>query len=131
MFDEVGAMAAYIRYQRQTPAAGGAAAARARKDESSAVLNELKIAALRGELISSADVKQAMVAAVTATRSRLLSLPTSLAPRLASVSDPASIESVIKGEVYSALRELSTWRFPKDELTGDAQARRNGEEAHS
>lgn len=69
---------------------------------------EMLNARLRGELIASGDMEEAVVDLIMAARSRLLALPTQAAPRLVGVTDPLEAQRVLKELVTDALRDLSS-----------------------
>ena len=81
--------------------------ARARLATAQAERHEMENAARRGELAEVADVERTWIDMVMAVRSRLLSLPTKLAPQLVGISDPREIFAKLTEEIRVALTELA------------------------
>jgi phage terminase Nu1 subunit (DNA packaging protein) len=72
---------------------------------------KLEVAEKEGELISSNSVVMAWSSYIQACRSRLLSMPTKLSPRLAEISDSEKIKEMIEEIVDEALNELGSGDF--------------------
>lgn len=81
---------------------------KARKDKEAADKLALENRVRRGELVEAADVENQWTNILMRVRSRLLSMPTSLAPLVSPEDDPAVIEDIISGSVREALDELSS-----------------------
>lgn len=80
---------------------------RARKDKAMADKYELELAVRKGELLESEDVKKTWVDALRLVRSRMLGLPTKLAPIIVMQSEPQKAQAILKEEIHSALKELA------------------------
>ena len=80
---------------------------KARKDKEAADKLALENRVRRGELVEAADVEEEWTNILMRVRSRLLSMPTALAPLVSPEDDPATIEDIISGSVREALDELS------------------------
>lgn len=83
------------------------AAERARLDKARADLAELDLAVKRGQLIPAELVAAAWGSAVTMMRTRLLSCPSSAAPRITGKMTTAEIELVIRHEIDEALEAIA------------------------
>jgi phage terminase Nu1 subunit (DNA packaging protein) len=79
---------------------------------------ELELAALRGEMHKSEDVMTVWTECVVNCRSRLLSIPTKLAPVLYEAETVADIQEALKKAVYEALDELA--EYSKERISGMA-----------
>lgn len=80
---------------------------RARKDREMADKYELENQVKRGELIDLATVESAAFDVVMRVRSRLMRMPSAVAPLLLGLEDRIEIQEVLDGEVRDALTELS------------------------
>jgi hypothetical protein len=62
-------------------------------------------------MILRTEAQQAIVQSITRARSMLMSMPNSLAPRLAFLRDPEKVRAMIQKQIESALKELAdvTW----------------------
>ena len=80
---------------------------KARKDKEAADKLALENRVRRGELVEAGDVETEWTNILMRVRSRLLSMPTALAPLVSPEDDPAVIEDIISGSVREALDELS------------------------
>lgn len=58
-------------------------------------------------LVKASDMRAVLVTAATGLRTRLESLPDTLAPQLAATPDEAQIKAILAGEIEGALSELS------------------------
>ncbi len=81
--------------------------ARRRKLAAEAALAELDLSRVRGDSISISEVGAVWLDIVSASRSRMLSIPQKLAMLVASESDPMKIRSILEAEIEEALDELS------------------------
>tara|TARA_Y100000593_G_C4283280_1_gene323930 strand:+ start:608 stop:1192 length:585 start_codon:yes stop_codon:yes gene_type:complete len=70
---------------------------------------EMENSLTRGETVRVADVVSRWAKILGATRTRLLSMPTTLATIVANENEVARCQSIIEGEVYDALSELSAY----------------------
>lgn len=81
---------------------------RAHHEKAKRLKTEMEVAVMKGELHRSSDVEMVMNDMVAAFRSKMLALPTKLAPQL--VGKPvAKILAFITAEVHDALTELSEY----------------------
>ena len=83
------------------------AEARRRKEIALAGLREHELAVRRGEYDARADWTREVATTFAAIRGRLLALGPTLAPIVASLSDPADCLAVIEDRVMEALAELA------------------------
>lgn len=70
-------------------------------------MKELELGEMRGQLHREGAIVRTYSARVVAARAKMLSLPKKLAPQLVEMADPVEIETIIKAEIYAALRELA------------------------
>lgn len=70
---------------------------------------ELELAVMRGEIHRSEDVKGVMNDMVAAFRSRILSIPSKLAPQLVGRTDLPLIQDLLSREAHEALSELANY----------------------
>jgi hypothetical protein len=82
-------------------------AERARKAKEEADRLEMQNAQMRGELLPRDDVDAAVVAAFARVRSRMIGIPSKVAPVVAVMESPAEVEDAVRKAVYEALKELS------------------------
>lgn len=80
---------------------------RALLDRARRALAEQELERRSGRLLDWQQVYDDTATTIVAARSRLLSLPTALAPVVAGETEPAVIENLIRARVYEALDELS------------------------
>lgn len=81
-------------------------------------ISELKLKTMNGELHKSDDVERVMMDMLTSVRTRLLSMPSKLAPLLVSRTDTGYIKETINKEVLEALNELKDYN-PKEFYSED------------
>ena len=82
-------------------------AERARKDKEQADKVALENQVRRGELVEIGITETAWTLILMRVRTRLLAMPSSLAPLLSAEDDPANINKIIEDSVHEALAELS------------------------
>ena len=82
-------------------------AERTRKLAAEAQLAEMELAKARHEYVAVADVASAWGEVLSAVRSRLLSMPTTLATIVANENEVARCQAIIETHVHEALTELS------------------------
>ena len=70
---------------------------------------EMENSLTRGETVRVADVVSRWAKILGATRTRLLSMPTTLATIVANENEVARCQSIIENQVYEALTELSAY----------------------
>jgi phage terminase Nu1 subunit (DNA packaging protein) len=95
-------------------------AQRARLARAQADLTELRAAEFARELVRVADVETEWGRMLGALRSRLLSLPTRVAPDVAVESDPAVCATIVQDVVIEALGELSGSGVPHPHEAAEA-----------
>jgi hypothetical protein len=83
---------------------------RAAKEYWESELSRLKAEREAGNLISRESAEKAWGGMVVSTRTKALYLPSQLASRLASESDPITCEEILKDAVHKLLSELSEYR---------------------
>jgi phage terminase Nu1 subunit (DNA packaging protein) len=83
-------------------------AAKTRLASAQADKHEMENALRRGELADVKDVQREWSDMVLACRSKLLTLPTKLAPQVTNVADAAIIAARLRAEIGAALLELAT-----------------------
>lgn len=71
--------------------------------------DELKLAAMKGDMHKSSDVKRVMNEMLSNFKSKLLALPAKVAPVLVARDNIAEIQNLIQKEVHEALQELSEY----------------------
>ena len=106
---------AYIRYIREIAAGRGSkdgavdlVAERARLTRAQAEMTERKNAIAEGEFLPRGEVHIAVTGSFARVRSRLLAIPSKLAPYLAPAMRPAEAQAILKTEIYDALNQLAT-----------------------
>jgi phage terminase Nu1 subunit (DNA packaging protein) len=86
---------------------------------------ELNLLIQRGQLVNAEDVRALWGDIVTTVRHRMLSIPTSLAPRLTMLEDKTEIQAIISREIRAALEMIAKCRLPQaavaDEESEDAE----------
>ncbi|MBY8974641.1 terminase small subunit [Rhodobacteraceae bacterium NNCM2] len=101
-----------LEYERSQLNAAGAdvdlSEAKRRKAAAEATLAEMALAEAEGRLLKAEDVDAMVIGFVTVAKTRLLAMPSKLAPTLATLTEPGECEAEVKQEVYDALRELSS-----------------------
>lgn len=68
---------------------------------------EMELQLLKGQLVSTEDVKQVYGGMVLTFRSKMLSMPTKIAPKLIGQQNLITVQDILSEEIYAALRELS------------------------
>lgn len=76
-------------------------------------ISELKLQTMKGELHKAEDVERVMTDMLVSIKTKLLSMPTKLAPILVSRNDIDFIRSAVNREVLDTLNELKAYN-PKD-----------------
>lgn len=106
---------AYIRHLRQQAAGRSSGddtdydliAERARLAKFQADKVEMEMKRLNEELLPADEVMKSWQGMIMVARSRLLAMPTKLAPLLAAATSPHDTQQIVKKEVYAALTELA------------------------
>lgn len=83
---------------------------------------ELELQLLKGDLIKADEVKQLYGGMVLTFRSKMLALPTKVAPQLLDIQNLVTVQDILSEEIYSALTELSktdTNTFIKPKVDSD------------
>lgn len=74
---------------------------------------ELQLGQMRGDLHTSQVVEMVMTDMLSRLRSKLLALPTKIAPIIIARNDIATVEGILQNEIYEALSELKDYE-PED-----------------
>ena len=91
---------------------------------------ELQILQMEKELLVTKDVIAMWTDFATMVKSKLLNIPTKLAPQLTGVEDTLVIKKAITAEVTEALNEIADFdisKFEKDLYFDDEEGADNGE----
>lgn len=83
--------------------------ARTRKMNADAEMAEMELAQARLKLCNTEDVVKAWADVLNACRAKMLSLPTKIAPIVATEDDASVIKQIIEDQIYEALNELSNY----------------------
>lgn len=83
--------------------------ARTRKMNADAEIAEMELAQLRLKLCNTEDVVKAWADVLNACRAKFLSLPTKLAPVVATEDDAGVIKQLLEDQIHEALSELSNY----------------------
>lgn len=70
---------------------------------------ELEVEVIKGNLIPTDMVKEAVGSMISAFRSRALSIPTKAANHVVMMADPVQVEELLRRYIYEALEELSEY----------------------
>ena len=81
-------------------------------------ISELKLQTMKGDLHKSEDVERVMTDMLVSIKTKLLSMPTKLAPILVSRNDIDFVRNTINREVLDALNELKDYN-PKEFYSDD------------
>lgn len=82
---------------------------RARHEKAKRERAELELAVMKGELHRSEDVRTVMNDMIAAFRSRILAIPSKLAPQLVGKTELPVIQEMLSHETHAALTELSNY----------------------
>jgi phage terminase Nu1 subunit (DNA packaging protein) len=88
---------------------------------------QLSLNELDGKLHRAEDVEAVLTNLIYAIRGTLLALPGRLAADTARCKTAAQAADCIKAEVYAALREVSKFRYDKEEFKGRVKERQGWE----
>lgn len=83
--------------------------ARTRKMNADAEIAEMELAQLRLKLCNTEDVVKAWADVLNACRAKFLSLPTKLAPVVATEDDAGVVKQLLEDQIHEALSELSNY----------------------
>ncbi len=92
-------------------------------------ISELKLQVMKGDLHKSKDVERVMTDMLISVKTKLLSMPTKLAPLLVARNDVDYIRAAINKEVFEALNELKDYNpkdFHSDEFIGEEEEEDEG-----
>ena len=106
----MGAVQGYIRYLRDRSLEVGVISidvARQRKTAAEAEMAEIELAKARADVIGIDDVAKQWEAILSAVRTRMLAVPTKIAPIVAVETDQSIVKELIEDGVYTALGELA------------------------
>lgn len=70
---------------------------------------EIQLQLMKGEVHAKEDVQRELNKMLTAFRARVLAIPSKMAPRLTGINNTNKIETMLRGEVNTALKELSDY----------------------
>lgn len=84
--------------------------AKTRKMTADAVLAEIEVAKVRGQVVDVDVMAKAVAGDYALVRARLLALPTKLTPLVVPMTDPAEVRDTIERAVAEALEELTVDR---------------------
>ena len=70
---------------------------------------EIELALLRGEVFHADAVEKVYGDMLIRFKTKLLAMPSALAPQLADISDPTRVQKIIKDQVYMALNEFASY----------------------
>lgn len=107
-------------------------AERARLTKAQADKVEMELAEMRGELVRAEVVREAWTTWIAACRARLILLPPTIAPRVASGGRIAEVQQIAQDIVYEALNELAGDGLPmgdRSTASGDAEGLAGAPEA--
>ncbi len=117
---------AYIRHLRENAAGRAAAygtldltAERARLARAQAEKCERENAVAEGEFLPRGEIHTAMTATFMRVRSKLLAMPSKLAPYLVGIETPDTAQAIVKTEIYLALDELAATKIIDGEFFDD------------
>lgn len=79
---------------------------------------EIKLALMKGEVHKSYDVETVMVDMLTSFRTRILNIPSKVAPMLVARHDAGLIQELIMREIVEVLNELKDYN-PEDFYSGE------------
>ena len=80
---------------------------------------ERENAVAEGEFLPRGEVHIAVTASFRRVRSKLLAMPSKLAPLMSPAMSPAAAQGVLKSEIYAALNELASTQITGITDTGD------------
>ena len=80
---------------------------RARLAKEQADAKEMENAIARGELVYIEDVAKRVEQSLAKVRTRLLAIPTKVAPEAAAADDPKEVQTLIERQIVEALNELA------------------------
>ena len=109
-YELVPAVQGYIRYLRDRSLDVGVVSidvARQRKTAAEAELAEIELAKARADVVSIDDVALQWDALLGACRTRLLGVPTKVAPMVAVETDQSLVKDTLEDAIYNALGELA------------------------
>jgi len=109
-YELVPAVRGYIKYLRERSLDVGVVSideARQRKAAAEAELSEIELAKARAAVVSVDDVAKQWQSILSGVRTRLLAVPTKVAPMVAVESDQTIVKGLIEDGVHTALGELS------------------------
>jgi len=119
--------AAYLEHLREVAAGRGSkdgggldlVTERARLARAQAEKCERENAVAEGEFLPRCEVHTAMTATFMRVRSKLLAMPSKLAPYLVGIETPDTAQAIVKTEIYLALDELAATKIIDGEFVDD------------
>jgi|TARA_Y100000593_G_scaffold92489_1_gene184279 phage terminase Nu1 subunit (DNA packaging protein) len=110
-YELVPAVRGYIAYLRERSLDVGVVSldvARQRKAAAEAELSEIELAKARAAVVAIDDVAKQWESILSAVRTRMLTVPTKIAPLVAVENDQSMVKELIEDAVHSALGELAS-----------------------
>ena len=107
LFPAVQGYIKFLRERKLSEAVVSLDEARQRKLAAEAELAEIELAKARADVVRIDDVARQWDAILSGVRTRLLALPTKVAPMVAVENDQSIVKEMIEDGVYSALGELA------------------------
>ena len=109
-YELVGAVRGYVHYLRDRSIDSGVVSidvARQRKTAAEAELAEIELAKARADVVAIDDVAQQWDMILGSVRTRLLGLPTKVAPIAAVETDQSTVKELLEDAIYNVLGELA------------------------
>ena len=132
-YELVGAVRGYVHYLRDRSIDSDVVSidvARQRKTAAEAELAEIELAKARADVVSINDVALQWDAVLGACRTRLLGVPTKVAPMVAVETDQSLVKDTLEDAIYTALGELAA-DWVSDEPGGDGEPKPSVQEQPS
>lgn len=101
---------AYIHYLRDRSLGEGVVSledARKRKLNAEAELAEIQLAQARADVVSVEEVQSQWDSVLSSVRTRILAVPTKLAPRVSVETELATVKDIIEDGIFEALGEIA------------------------
>ena len=112
-YDLVQSVQGYIRYMQERArvspqeGSGSYTEERTRHEAAKAALAELDLALRRGEVLPVADSEAAVIALASAVRTRILAIPSKVAPLAYAAESAHEAEAIVREHITEALQELA------------------------
>lgn len=76
---------------------------------------EIELELFKGNLLKATDVEQTMADMILTAKSRLLSIPSKVSPKILGQKNITAVAEIIRGEIYEALNELKEMPAPRND----------------